>query len=125
MFQIQILRRYQRREAAVDEALRKVFLLGFRPGKPALRWQFLSGDRVELDLSVGAREKNGARRYARMAGKSLVFLLDPINLKLGRPDATHASPDDAGHIRAPGVAGRARNCTASPGRRVPGVVSGR
>jgi hypothetical protein len=44
--------------------------------KPPFRWQFLSGDKVELDLSVGAVEKNGSRRYARMAGKSLVFLLD-------------------------------------------------
>ena len=32
LFQTQILRRYQRREMAVDEALRKVFLLGsFHP----------------------------------------------------------------------------------------------
>jgi transposase-like protein len=32
LYQTQILRRYQRREAAVDEALRKVFLLGsFHP----------------------------------------------------------------------------------------------
>ena len=38
MFQPQILRRYQRREAAVDEALRKVFLLGVstRQAGPAL-----------------------------------------------------------------------------------------
>ncbi len=38
LFQTQILRRYQRREAAVDEALRKVFLLGVstRQAGPAL-----------------------------------------------------------------------------------------
>ena len=38
LFQTQVLRRYQRREAAVDEALRKVFLLGVstRQAGPAL-----------------------------------------------------------------------------------------
>ena len=38
LFQTQVLRRYQRREAAVDEALRKVFLLGIstRQAGPAL-----------------------------------------------------------------------------------------
>jgi hypothetical protein len=51
-------------------------LKDFGLDKPALHWQFLSGDKVELDLSVGAVEKNGARRYARMSGKPLVFLLD-------------------------------------------------
>jgi hypothetical protein len=44
--------------------------------KPAVRWQFLSGDKVALDLSIGASEKNSSRRYARLAGKDLVFLLD-------------------------------------------------
>jgi hypothetical protein len=44
--------------------------------KPVTRWQFLSGDKVALDLSVGALEKGGQRRYARLAGKDLVFLLD-------------------------------------------------
>jgi hypothetical protein len=44
--------------------------------KPAVRWQFLSGDKVELDLSVGGVEKAGVRRYARIAGKDVVFLLD-------------------------------------------------
>jgi hypothetical protein len=44
--------------------------------KPAARWQFLSGDKVALDLSVGAAERNSSRRYARLAGKDLVFLLD-------------------------------------------------
>jgi hypothetical protein len=45
--------------------------------KPAARWQFLSGDKVELDLLIGGAEKGGPRRYAKMAGKDLVFLLDP------------------------------------------------
>jgi putative transposase len=38
LFQTQILRRRQRREAAVDEALRKVFCWEFPLGKRALRW---------------------------------------------------------------------------------------
>jgi hypothetical protein len=44
--------------------------------KPAARWQFLSGDAVKLDLLVGQPEKGGARRYARIEGQDLVFLLD-------------------------------------------------
>jgi hypothetical protein len=45
--------------------------------KPATRWQFISGDKTVLDLLVGVAEKGGTRRYAKMAGKDLVFLLDP------------------------------------------------
>ncbi len=48
----------------------------FGLNKPAAHWQFFSGDTVALDLSVGAAEKNSGRRYARLAGKDLVFLLD-------------------------------------------------
>ena len=51
-------------------------LKGYGLDKPLARWQFLAGDKVELDLSIGALEKGGQRRYARMAGKDLVFLLD-------------------------------------------------
>src|SRR5262249_58675614 len=38
--------------------------------------QFVSGDKTELDLAIGAQEKGGSRRYAKLAGKDLVFLLD-------------------------------------------------
>jgi hypothetical protein len=51
-------------------------LKGFGLDKPVARWQFLKGDKVELDLSVGAAGKGG-RRYAQLGGKGLVFLLDP------------------------------------------------
>src|SRR5262249_2359227 len=37
-------------------------------------WQ--SGDNAGRDLRGGAGEKEGARAYARLAGKDLVFLLD-------------------------------------------------
>ena len=45
--------------------------------KPVARWQFLSGDAVKLDLLVGQTAKGAPRRYARIEGNDLVFLLDP------------------------------------------------
>ncbi|MGE3807878.1 MAG: DUF4340 domain-containing protein, partial [Gemmataceae bacterium] len=57
-------------EKAVDE------LYGL--DRPEARWQFLDGDKVVLDLLVGKPdEKDPARRHARLAGDSVVFLLSP------------------------------------------------
>lgn len=45
--------------------------------RPEARWRFQSGDKEVLNLLVGDKEKNGPRRYARLAAGDLVFLLDP------------------------------------------------
>ncbi|MFO0843974.1 MAG: DUF4340 domain-containing protein [Gemmataceae bacterium] len=42
--------------------------------RPAVRWKVLSGDKLEMDLVVGAAD--GKRRYARLGDKGVVFLLD-------------------------------------------------
>ncbi|GIW78483.1 MAG: hypothetical protein KatS3mg105_0290 [Gemmatales bacterium] len=43
--------------------------------KPFIRWQFQLDGQVVLDLLVGDKEKDGSRRYARLANGDLVFLL--------------------------------------------------
>jgi Domain of unknown function (DUF4340) len=45
--------------------------------RPEARWQLRNGDKEVLDLLVGAQEKEGPHRYAKLANGSLVFLLDP------------------------------------------------
>jgi Domain of unknown function (DUF4340) len=45
--------------------------------RPEARWQLRNGDKEVLDLLVGAQEKEGPRRYAKLASGNLVFLLDP------------------------------------------------
>jgi len=44
--------------------------------KPAAAWSFGTAGKEGLWLAVGAEESGGVRRYARIAGKDLVFLLD-------------------------------------------------
>jgi hypothetical protein len=44
--------------------------------KPEAHWQLEMGGKAALDLLVGATEKTGARRYAKLAAGDLVFLLD-------------------------------------------------
>ncbi len=44
--------------------------------RPAAAWSFTSGGKEALWLAVGAEEPDGKRRYARITGKDLVFLLD-------------------------------------------------
>jgi hypothetical protein len=44
--------------------------------RPAAAWSFRSGGKVALRLDVGSEEPGGVRRYARLAGNDLVFLLD-------------------------------------------------
>jgi hypothetical protein len=45
--------------------------------RPEARWRLESGDKEVLHLLVGNAEENGPRRYARLANRDLVFLLDP------------------------------------------------
>jgi Domain of unknown function (DUF4340) len=45
--------------------------------KPELKWKVFNGDKEELTLSVGALDKPTFRRFARVAGKDVVALLDP------------------------------------------------
>jgi hypothetical protein len=74
----------------------------FGLAKPVIRWQFLSGEEVKLDLSIGNREKDGSRRYARIQGSDAVFLL-PAKLALQaiaeyRPRAVFADNIDPARI---------------------------
>jgi hypothetical protein len=54
--------------------------------RPQVRWRFFNGDKEVLTLLVGDREKGAAgRRYAKVGGTPLVFLLDSglTNMVLG------------------------------------------
>jgi hypothetical protein len=44
--------------------------------RPEARWHFLSGDKEELGLLLGRREKRGGRCYAKLAKGDLIFVLD-------------------------------------------------
>jgi hypothetical protein len=72
--------------------------------RPECRWRLESGDKEVLNLLVGNAEENGPRRYARLANRDLVFLLDP---KLSgkvlaeyRPRAVWSPPVDAVQVEA-------------------------
>lgn len=52
-------------------------LKAFGLDKPSFRWQFVADDETKLDLLIGAAEKGGVRRYAKLQGRDVVFLLDP------------------------------------------------
>jgi hypothetical protein len=45
--------------------------------KPELRWHIFAGDKEVMNLAIGARDKDGKRSYAQIAGNDLVFLLKP------------------------------------------------
>jgi hypothetical protein len=67
--------------------------------RPEARWRLESGDKEVLNLLVGNAEENGLRRYARLANRDLVFLLDPrLSGKVlaeYRPRAVWSPPLDA------------------------------
>ena len=44
--------------------------------KPEARWRLQNGTKEVLDLQVGGTEENGPRRYGRLGGRDLVFLLN-------------------------------------------------
>jgi hypothetical protein len=70
--------------------------------KPARRWELLAGEKVELELEVGATEKDGPRRYARLKGGELVFLLSPksslVVMAEYRPRTVFKTPIDPAQI---------------------------
>jgi hypothetical protein len=72
--------------------------------KPEARWKLFAGDNEVLSLSVGAREKVGIRRYARLGGKDIVFLLDPKlstrALAEFRKRDVWAAPPDASQVES-------------------------
>jgi hypothetical protein len=72
--------------------------------RPEARYRLQAGDKDVLTLLVGAREKDGPRVYAKVAGRDLVFLLDPklSGQALGefRPRKVWATPLDAVQIEA-------------------------
>jgi hypothetical protein len=45
--------------------------------RPEAHWHFFAGDKELLDLSIGRAEVGGSRRYAKLANRDLVFVLDP------------------------------------------------
>jgi hypothetical protein len=45
--------------------------------KPEARWRLQHGDKEVLHLLIGSPDKEGARRYAKLAAGDVVFLLDP------------------------------------------------
>jgi hypothetical protein len=63
-----------------------------------------SGGKEVLDLSIGRAEKPGTRRYARIAGKDLVFLLDEklsaSTLTEYRPRAIWKEPLDVSQVES-------------------------
>lgn len=52
-------------------------LVPYGLGKPEATWTFANGEKVELRLSLGHRDKSGDRVYARIEGSDIVALLDP------------------------------------------------
>ncbi len=70
--------------------------------RPEARYRLQEGDKEVLHLLIGAREKEGPRVYAKLAGRDLVFLLDPklSGQALGefRPRKVWSTPLDAVQI---------------------------
>ena len=70
--------------------------------RPEAVWRFQNGDKDVLHLLIGAREKGGSRCYAKLAGGSIVFLLDPqlTNRVLAeyRKRTVWATPPDAAQV---------------------------
>jgi hypothetical protein len=72
--------------------------------RPTARWRLSSGETEVLDLSVGAAEKGGKRRYAKLANKPVVFLLEPklseSVLAEYRPRSVWKEPIDSAQVEA-------------------------
>jgi hypothetical protein len=72
--------------------------------RPEVRYRLQAGEQDVLNLLVGDREKDGPRVYAKLAGRDLVFLLDPkLSARaLGefRPRAVWPVPLDAVQIQS-------------------------
>jgi hypothetical protein len=72
--------------------------------KPEAHWKLSAGDKEVLHLLIGNAEEHGTRRYAKLASKDLVFLLDPkLSAKaLGefRTRSVWEQPLDASQVEA-------------------------
>jgi hypothetical protein len=72
--------------------------------RPFMRWQFVVDDQTKLDLLVGAAEKGGVRRYAKLQGGDAVFLLDaklsPRVTAEYRPRTVFKEPIDPARIES-------------------------
>jgi hypothetical protein len=72
--------------------------------KPQARWRMFSGEKEVLNLLIGAAENGGKRRYGRLAGKDLIFLLDPkvseSLLTEYRPRSVWKNPIDAAQVES-------------------------
>jgi hypothetical protein len=66
-----------RADALVAEKPAAADLKKYGLDRPEARWRLQSGDQEVLNLLVGNPEARGTRRYAKLAGGELVFLLDP------------------------------------------------
>jgi hypothetical protein len=66
-----------RADALVAEKATAADLKKYGLDRPEARWRLQSGDREVLNLLVGNPEAKTTRRYAKLAGGDLVFLLDP------------------------------------------------
>jgi hypothetical protein len=66
-----------RADALVAEKPGPEQLHKFGLDKPEAHWKLIAGDKEVLHLIIGGAEEHGARRYARLAGRDVVFLLDP------------------------------------------------
>jgi hypothetical protein len=65
-----------RADALVAEKLGPGGLRKYGLDRPEARWHLASSGKEVLDLVIGKSEEHGSRRYARLGGKDLVFLLD-------------------------------------------------
>jgi hypothetical protein len=66
-----------RADALVAEKPAAADLKKYGLDRPEARWRLQSGDKEVLNLLVGNPEAKGTRRYAKLSGGDLVFLLDP------------------------------------------------
>lgn len=66
-----------RADALVAQAKDAAALKKYGLDRPAARWRLHAGDKEVLDLRIGNPEARGQRRYAKLANRDLVFLLDP------------------------------------------------
>jgi hypothetical protein len=93
-----------RADALVAEKVGPEGLKKYGLDRPECRWRLEAGDKEVLNLLVGNAEENGPRRYARLANRDMVFLLDP---KLSgkvlaeyRPRAVWSPPLDAVQVES-------------------------
>jgi hypothetical protein len=66
-----------RADALVAEKPNPADLSKYGLEKPEARWRLAAGDKEVLNIALGNAEDHMQRRYARLAGRDLVFLLDP------------------------------------------------